>query len=80
MASTELSGATTTYHRHPCPISQQNKLRSACFRQPRLRTVFRITHKQGESLLVLRHLLFGEGISLEDAIISEVQKNNDAPQ
>lgn len=50
------------------------------FRPSRLRFVCRITHKQGEGLLVLRHLLFGEGISLQDAMVSEVRRNSVAPQ
>lgn len=49
------------------------------FRPSRLRFVCGITHKQGEGLLVLGHLLFGEGISLEDAMVSEVQRNSVAP-
>lgn len=78
MGSTELSGASTTYHRHPCPISQQNKLRSAYNHIFDLH-VESVTYKEGEGLLVLGHLLFGEGISLEGAMVSEVQKNSETP-
>jgi hypothetical protein len=33
-----------------------------------------VTHKQGEGLLVLRNLLFGEGIGLENTMVREVQQ------
>lgn len=45
-----------------------------------LRIVCKVTHKQGECLLVLGHLLFGEGISLEDAMVSEVRKGMVLPR